>query len=86
MASKKIILTVTLTFKRCLIFSTLFEGSAVGVPSLHRFHLQCNCSIFSLFLYMLVVAVLTAFSRVSVIFAGREFKANCSACGSVLIA
>ena len=47
--------------KRCLIFSTLFEGSAFGVPSLHRFHLQCNYSIFSLLLYMLVVAVLTAF-------------------------
>ena len=46
--------------KRCLIFSRFFEGSAVGFPSLHRFHLQCNYSIFSLFLYMLVVAVLTA--------------------------
>ena len=38
--------------KRCLIFSTLFEGSAVGVPSLHRFHLQCNYSIFSLLLHV----------------------------------
>ena len=34
-ASKKIILTVN--FKRCLIFTSLFEASAVGVPSLHRF-------------------------------------------------
>ena len=53
----KIILTVN--FKRCLISSSLFEGSEVGVFSLHRFHLQCNRSILSMPLYMFVVAVLT---------------------------
>ena len=36
---------------------SLFEASAVGVPSLHRFRLQCNCSILSVSLYMFVVAV-----------------------------
>ena len=39
--------------------SSLLEASAVGVPSLHRFRLQCNCSILSLPLYTFVVAVLT---------------------------
>ena len=34
-------------------------SSAVGVPSLHRFRSQCNCSILSLPLYTFVVAVLT---------------------------
>ena len=42
----------TVNFKRCLISSSLFEASAVGVPFFHRFHLQCNCSILSLPLYM----------------------------------
>ena len=37
----------------------LFEASAVGVPSLHRLHWQCNCSVLPLPLYMFAVAVLT---------------------------
>ena len=45
--------------KRCLIFPLLFEAWAVGVSSLHQLHLQCNCSILSLPLYMFVVTVLT---------------------------
>ena len=49
----------TVNCKRCLISPLLFEATAVGVPSLHRLHLQCNCSILSLPLYMFVVAVLT---------------------------
>ena len=42
-----------------MIFSSLFEASAVAVLSLHRFRLQCNCSDLALPLYMFVVAVLT---------------------------
>ena len=49
----------TVNCKRCLISPSLFEASAVCFPSLHRLHLQCNCSILSLPLYMFVVAVLT---------------------------
>ena len=45
--------------KRCLISPSLFEASVVGVLSLHRLHLQCNCRILSLPLYMFVVTVLT---------------------------
>ena len=71
--SKKI--TLTVNFKGCLIFSSLSEASAVGVPSLHRFRLQCNCSILSLPLSMFVVTVLTTlrslcFKR-DVLFASR---------------
>ena len=47
----------TVNCKRCLI--STFEASAVGAPSLSRPHLQCNCSIISLPLYILVVAFLT---------------------------
>ena len=49
----------TVNCKRCLISPSLFEASAVGVPSLRRLHLQCNSSILSLPLYMFAVAVLT---------------------------
>ena len=56
-ASKKTILTVS--FRRCMLFSSLFEASAVAVLSLHRFRLQCNFSVLALPLYMFVVAVLT---------------------------
>ena len=42
-----------------MIFSSLFEASAVAVLSLHRFRLQCYCSVLALPLYMFVVAVLT---------------------------
>ena len=42
-----------------MIFSSLFEASAVAVLSLHRFRLQCNCSDLALPLYVFVVAVLT---------------------------
>ena len=42
---------------RFLISLSLFEASAVGVPSLHRFRLQCNCNVLSLPLFMFVVAV-----------------------------
>ena len=48
----------TANCKRCLISPSLFEAWAVGVPSLHRLHLQCNCSILSLPLYTFVVTVL----------------------------
>ena len=61
------------------------RASAVGVPSLHRLHLQCNCSILSLPLYMFVVAVSSSplamnFSRCSPeefrwkIFTGEHFQ------------
>ena len=33
----------TVNCKRCLISPSLFEASAVGVLSLHRLYLQCNC-------------------------------------------
>ena len=61
MKSLEIMLKIILTanFKRCLISSSLFEASEVGVFSLHRFHLQCNRSILSMPLYMFLVAVLT---------------------------
>ena len=36
---------VTLNCKRCLTSPSFFEASAVGGPSLHRFHLQCSCSL-----------------------------------------
>ena len=45
----------TVNCKRCLISPSLFEASAIGVLSLHRLHLQCNCSILSLPLYMFLV-------------------------------
>ena len=38
----------TVSCKCCLISSSLFEASAVGVPSLHWLQLQCNRSILSL--------------------------------------
>ena len=44
-------------FQVCLISSSLFETSAVGVPTCHRFRLQCNFSILLLPLYMFVVTV-----------------------------
>ena len=49
----------TVNCKHWLISPALFEASTFGVPSLHRLHLHCNCSILSLPLYMLVVNVLT---------------------------
>ena len=49
----------TVNCKRCRISPSLFKAWAVGVPSLHRLHLQCNCSILLLPLYKFVVAVLT---------------------------
>ena len=76
-ASKKTNFTVNC--ERSLISSSLLEASAVGVLSLHWLHLQCNCSILSLPLYMFVVAVLTTLpsfcfkaSRLLVVFSARD--------------
>ena len=49
---------------------SLILAWAVGVPSLHRFRLQCNCSI-SMPLYMFVVSVASPLSLVDgITFAG----------------
>ena len=50
---------------------SLILAWAVGVPSLHRFRLQCNCSISPMPLYMFVVAVASPLSIVhGITFAG----------------
>ena len=51
---------------------SLILAWAVGVPSLHRFRLQCNCSI-SMPLYMFVVSVASPLSLVDgITFAGQS--------------
>ena len=50
---------------------SLILAWAVGVPSLHRFRLQCHCSISSMPLYMFVVSVASPLSLVDgITFAG----------------
>ena len=52
---------------------SLILAWAVGVPSLHRFRLQCNCSISSMPLYMFVVSVASPLSLVDgITFAGQS--------------
>ena len=65
----------TVSCKCCLISSSLFEASAVGVPSFHWLQLQCNRSILSLHvpLYMFVIAVFAASQLlVVVVFSARN--------------